>query len=329
MKISVIYSHELHRGIIEGFKDLGHEVEEKYFGMEPHKFSYTIYSRILIKIFGANRILRHRFNRKIQELITEGKRYSLLLFIKPKRISKSKITKLQKLKGNLKIVIWTTDTVSRSPEQLCLKNITDKIFVQDGLDLKNNHFAIWLPLGYDAKLFKPADSQKNIDILMVGNCKEPQYRTRAEYFVEASKLAIYGFRIVYIGSNLNAQKLEIMHKNGVETHSRMKLVELAQFIRNSKICINIHQDDGNKVLNPLFFAIPACNTIQVTEERDYFSQWLTPMTDYFPYNLHFLVTGIKELLNNYGSDNLYYQSIQKYQDHTFLSRANSILNVTF
>ena len=326
MKIAVIYSYEAHRGILEGFKDLGHEVVDAYYGIEPHRFSYPIYIRVLCKIFGAHRMLRYRFNRKIQELIAEGKRCNLLLFIKPKRISKSNIIKLQNLKGNLKIVIWTTDTVRRFPEQLCLKNIADKIFVQDGLDLKNIHSAVWLPLGYDANLFKPEDTEKNIDILMVGNCKEPQYRTRARYFVEASRLSTYGFRVVYIGSNLKAQKLEILHKNGVETHSRKNLIELAQYIRNSKICINIHQDDGDKVLNPMFFAIPACNTIQVTEKREYFSQWLNPMIDYFPFSLHFLEQGIKELLKKYRSNNLNYQSRQKYKDHTYLGRANFILN---
>ncbi|MBN1183225.1 MAG: hypothetical protein JXB49_13105 [Bacteroidales bacterium] len=87
MDIAIKYSYEADRGILEGFKDHGHKVIDTYYCLEPNKFNYTIYNRHLLDIFGAHRILRFKFNRKIQELIDEGKRWNLLLFIKSQRIS--------------------------------------------------------------------------------------------------------------------------------------------------------------------------------------------------------------------------------------------------
>jgi len=319
MRIAVLYSFEPQAGIIDGFKNLGHQVECFYYG----KVKVTLLRRLEWKIFkNIDKYFTINFNNEIQKIYKSHKEneFDLLLIIKGKKISKSNIEVLKSMNSTFKI-LWTTDSVIRFPEQLSIEKLVDKVYVQDGVDVNLISNSEWLPLGFDSKLYKKIN-QKDIDILFFGNCDNKHYKLREKYFVEASKLGKQ-YNIKFVGSNLSKKATVILRNNEVELIDLVPFSEFTSLVSRSKIAINIHQDDGDWAINPLFFAIPACGTIQVTDIREYYNLWLETGTDFYPVELKHLNNKLKSIISNFDKYKINVDKI--INQHSFKSRAKKLL----
>ncbi len=324
--ICIFYSSEAQKGIINGFRSLKYSVNEKYFGIE--KSHYTFLQLILVRIsqlvLGNKSTIICLYNYRLLELLISKSKFDFILIIKPSKVLTIFRKHINTIFNDTKIILWTTDSAVRYPEQLELKSKAFFTFVQDGNDIQAIGKSKWLPLGFNNEYFYKTSTRKEIDILLIGNCREEQYKTRSNYFVEASKLASQGFRVVFVGSNLIEHKRKILLENGVVILSPVTPKELSNFIKKSRICINIHQDDGGMTINPMFFAIPACGTFQITDNRLYLSNWLIPLVHFTPLTLENLNGRIIKLLE---ANNLSVSNIEYLEKHSFVSRAEEILKI--
>ena len=322
MRIGVIYSFSPQQGIVSGLKSLGCHVELFYYGLEKHSFV----EKKLTRIFNlSSHLLKLNFNRQLEKLLVrnEKRRYDLILIVKGNQISKGNSKKL-KLASGVKKVLWTTDSVVRYPAQLSVQEYMDKIFLQDGKDCDSIDGGSWLPLGFDPNLFE--GSSKDIDLLLFGNCSLPFYKTRVDYILEASHIAKSGNQVTFVGSGLDKATISQLENNGVKVLQKAKYSDFCDLVARSKICLNIHQDDGNMAINPLFFAIPYAKSIQITDQREYYEKWLTPNKDYFPIQLKDLNRILKYLIKEYDQIVLSKEDREKIQtNHSYSGRARRII----
>jgi hypothetical protein len=294
MRIGVFYASDTQAGIIEGFKDLGHTVFPLYYGLKQ----LSLHERVLNKLCKkSNENLSLLFNAKILEadLFQKEINSDAVLFIKGQHLDDKSKFILSKWPV-IRKVQWTIDSLCRFPGQATLLPFMDRVFFQDGFDIKKHSQGRWLPLGFDNKIFTFC-KEKTIDLLMLGNLNKNFYKRRREFFREASKLGSYGLNVCFAGYNADNELIKIFKNNKINILGKLPLSEYAETIAKSKVCINITQDDGGMAVNPLFFAIPSTGSCQVTDNADYLREWLNPGFDYFPADIMTLNGTIKGLLN--------------------------------
>jgi len=150
MKIAVLYSYTAQEGIINALKDNGNEVDVFFYGSGKP----TLKKRVLWKVWGYESYYTKLFNTNIKIIYAKHLEvsYDLLLIIKGKKINQYSKKILSEMQSVYKI-LWTTDSITRVPEQIAVKNYVDKVFVQDGSDVENIKGSEWLPLGFDKNIF--------------------------------------------------------------------------------------------------------------------------------------------------------------------------------
>jgi len=322
MRIAVLYSYPAQEGIVQALKDNNNQVDTFFYGSgEP-----TLKKRLFWKIFGYEKYYTKLFNINIKRIYAKHLEnpYDAFLIIKGKKISKNCQKILLEMESVYKI-LWTTDSITRVPEQIAIKDYVDKVFVQDGYDVQSIKDSDWLPLGFDRDIFYNKKS-KNIDILLFGNCDLKYYSERLNYFLEVSNLADR-YKIVFVGSNVPDDMKEILKTKGVEVHERLMYNNFIDYICSSKVCVNIHQNDGDKAINPLFFAIPSCGAIQVSDDRNYYTDWLIPNKEYYPIKIGKINFLLLKIMNNFADYQLNEQEIKKIATtHSYHGRAKTILD---
>lgn len=226
------------------------------------------------------------------------------------------------------IVVWSTDSLARFPGHLGLRELASRCYVMDrgdALDSKDR----WLPLGFDEKVFQPADEPPLHDVLFVGNIMKRNYETRNEYFrhLRNSGLA-RRHRIGFVGGLPSRVRNRLKWAGGgIEWVSRHLCMELlAAAIARSRVCIDIHQDDGVEPVNPMFFAIPAAGSCLISDRRPYLESWLRPEQEYVPCEAADLAVEIEALLRNEGRrSSIAAQGCRASAAHTYSRRAATIL----
>jgi hypothetical protein len=161
--------------------------------------------------------------------------------------------------------------------------------------------AEWLPLGYDPEIYRPGKgNSRDIDVLFVGLLNS-LYSARRRYLktLEGSYLT-RRYRCVLVGTTGTRVGDRIIRvPRGVDwLAKRLPERELGALVARSKICVNIHQDDGGMPVNPMFFAIPGAGACQVAEKRPYLSRWLTPFEHYIPADEDGLEDALVDLLEH-------------------------------
>ena len=261
-------------------------------------------NKILKRIIGKTRFLFEAysyfsFNSKLHELLIRYKpapnEYILVVhghYVNP---SNSRLLKEQN-PGN--IILWTTDSISRHRNQKGILPFSSKVFIHDGGVIITGR-EVWFPFGFDGEVFIPRNIHKDIDILFVGNIYSGKYRNRLKYLLmlERSELS-KKFKCVYAGqvSGLFTRIKFILSVKNLRKIGKLGSGELSEFINRSKVCINIHQDDGLMTANPMFFAIPACGSIMITDKKQYLAEWLEPDLDYFTATKDNIIEKISALL---------------------------------
>ena len=279
MKIAVLYSSDIQYGIIKGLEDQGHSIIPFYYGPNRkflllnllYKFNKNLIKLSNVRLFNEKLIKLDRYY--LQDPL------DLILIIKGHKLNSraERILKSTKLKK----IQWTIDTVKRWPGQATIFPYMDKVFFQDGSDIQLHHNGAWLPLGFDDEIFK-YNSHKIIDILFIGNVTLPFYGKRKECFLRLAYLAKLGYKISFAGSSADNELISVFNSNGVNIIGRQPLSKYAEIISQARICINIHQNDGGKAINPMFFAIPATGGLQLTDNYEYLTNWLIPYKHYYP-----------------------------------------------
>jgi hypothetical protein len=319
MKIAVLYSSDTQAGILKGLTSLGHEVVPMYYGLEvPLLLDRLIYRTAK----GRLKKIVNNFNSQINGIKKMSGAVDLLLIMKGHFLTSANKTFLKSLR--IPKIQWTIDSIDRFPGQADVAPYMDKVFVQDGVDEKNGSAGKWLPLGFDDEVFRYKE-QKDIDVLLMGRLTLPFYNNRLEYIRQASKLGKDGFKVVFAGSNLQKEDQKILEENQVQIHISPKIQAYADIISRSRICVNIHQEDGGKPVNPMFFAIPATGGLQLTEEREYLSRWLNQGELFFPEKLENVPARLVEILQNkcaFVSEEAARNVTKK---HSFTARASEIL----
>ncbi len=320
MRIAVIYSIGVQEGLIKGLRKLGHEVIPLFNGLTTNKM---ILKLRYPKYRFALREIENRFNNQIEKfgILNKKKKVDAIIFFRGYALTNKSKKIIQET--NATKISWATDSFERFTAQRELAAYMDKVFVCDELDADNKKNQ-WLPLGFDDELFAYQE-KKDIDLLLLGDISQPQYKTRLEYIIEASGLGKEGVNITFAGSGLNQRIVKKLHENKVKTYRHQPFEKYAKMISRSKICVNIQQDDGGRSINPLFFAIPACGGIQITEEKNYLDKWLNPNVDFFPISINLLnKTIVTFLATQKRFEKINAEKIREF--HSYVSRAATILN---
>jgi hypothetical protein len=225
-------------------------------------------------------------------------------------------------------VLWTYDSVGRYPGQDDVSEVMDQVFYMDGGDVRESRDH-WLPLGFDDQLYRPSGEDPWYDVLFVGKLGR-SYGLRRRYIGELGKCrGLRRYRVAAIGTT--GQRLgDFIFRLGNPINwvaGRLPPAEYARHIAHTKICINVHQDDGAKPVNPTFFAIPGTGVCQVAENREYLAKWLEPGREYIAFNPADLCECVMELLENDTRRASVAESgyLRAVADHTFKSRVRYIL----
>lgn len=246
-------------------------------------------------------VLRREFNELLEYKVLPVARDlkpDLILMIAPRMIEKSLLSELDRL--NIPIIVWVIDSGTRYPGQMSLNEIAYRTYVMDGGDT-NNENILWQPLGYDHRYFSPGEAPSQYDILFAGNIGRWFYDTRNQYLKLLRDSGLGSrFRVAFVGSSSHVWQNRFRWLPGdiKWIAPKLSLKDYASVIASSKITINIHQDDGFKPINPLFFAIPGCKTLEVAEEREYFSEWLEPGKEFIEVNRGNCIEVLEHLLNS-------------------------------
>ena len=230
--------------------------------------------------------------------------------------------------SGVKSALWTYDSLYRLPRQDDLRELVDRVFYMDGDDARDEK-SLWLPLGFDPSLYQSATGQPGYDVLFVGRMGRG-YEGRKRYLARLAKSGVVRRHAVAVigstGSRWGDWRLGLgKHIRRIAGH--LPPAEYAREIARAKVCINIHQDDGGRPVNPTFFAVPGAGVCQVTDNRDYLSRWLTPNYDYVPAR----EAQLEETIENLLRDETLRSCIarQGYQsaiaNHTFRARLGTIL----
>jgi hypothetical protein len=226
-----------------------------------------------------------------------AKRPTLLFVLRPGKIDSENYRALAAL--DTRVVFWTVDSLTRYPEQNCLRPLARNAFYLDGGDPSKEGDA-WLPLGYEEGLFEDLPVGKTIDVLFVGLVTEPGYSTRKRLLLELKHSAIpRKYRCVFVGTTGSRfGDLKLSAGGDLECMGVVPTKEFVKLIAAAKVCVNVHQDDGVKPINSSFVQIPAAGTCQLAEDREYLAEWLEPGKDYVQFPRTGFIDTLEELLRN-------------------------------
>jgi hypothetical protein len=305
-KTVVILTPELYyKSISNGFNSLGWNTIPLLYGIIDQN---SFLNKILWKINPSKQHIKS-FNKKIailQKNIIEEQKPDFILVIKGNKLSQDSEKILMSIK--IPIALWTIDSVERIENQAYIIKYAQQVFFQDGADTKMFPGSNWLPFGYDDKIFYPKYAERKYDILFIGYLKLPFYKTRLWYLKTLIDSSLSdNYKIGVVGTTGNIESDKMLHKKlsekNIEFLGKKPLEEYAELIQNSRVCINIHQDDGTQPINPMFFAIGACKTCQIAEDYTHLNKWLIMDVDYCSVNKQNFIIKLESLLKDTNNMN--------------------------
>ncbi len=244
----------------------------------------------------TERIFNSLLLQELQPLLRNF-RPTLFFFMKGYKLSNENNAILSQT--GVPIVLWTIDSLSRFPGQGSIGEIASLKCIMDGGELHDDR-SIWLPLGYNGDMYGPENRIKDIDVLFIGYLKRPFYAKRRAFLKELSDSALPDkYKCSFIGTTGNRVEDWLLRRRlRLDFIGALLPKQYAAFVKRAKVCINIHQDDGIRPVNPMFFNITGAGICQVVDNREYFSEWLDPWEHYVPLRKEELGDGVAALLSN-------------------------------
>lgn len=256
-----------------------------------------------------------------------SERTDLVVIVKPHGVDTSTVASLRRT--GVPLAVWATDSLERYPGQTDLMENADLRYAMDDHDA-SAVAGSWLPLGFDDEIFAavPEGEPRRHDVLFVGNLFRERYQSRIRYFraLRESEIA-RRYRVAFAGAALAgwSNRLGWMPGRVDWLGGGLPLVSLASAIARSRVCVNIHQDDGVQPVNPLFFAIPACGACMVTDEREYLGQWLESGVQFLPMGLDDLTDRLEAVLQSGDAVRIAQAGRQGASQHTYKQRVARML----
>ncbi|MCX5871335.1 MAG: glycosyltransferase [Deltaproteobacteria bacterium] len=289
--------------VCSAFRTLGWDVQPFLYDPPPRNVVLRQWDK-LTDTNGSH--LGHSFNTVLRDEVIPSVRQrkpDLLLVLKGEKLEEDTMEQLQGLQ--VPLLSWVYDSLERCPGQMDIAQIARHAFCIDGADAERmGVHGTWLPVGYDDAIYWPRCrfEEKDFDILFTGTIAGAltnDYTVRRECLLELSASGLAdryhcGF-IGTTGTHLGDFRLRKQLLIPCIA-SYLSPDALAGYLSRAKVCINVHQDDGGKPVNPMFFAIPGAGTCQVAEARPYLATWLEPEREYVPFDSGCLVERLEQLL---------------------------------
>ena len=226
------------------------------------------------------------------------------------------------------IIGWATDSLSHHPGQAALIPVMKRCYFNDGGDAQSTHMH-WLPLGFDDALFKPSSEPRLFDILYVGNTSGLCYETRWQWLkkLRTSRLA-KRYRVGFVGSSRAWIEAHTARMPGNITwiDHYVPLPRLGELVARSDVVVNVHQDDGDRSVNPMFFAIGGAKVCQAAQSHIYLRDWLRADVDYYTCRDDAFLEDLESLVTDEPLRKRIAQSAYEASpSHTFVARVRRIL----
>jgi len=231
------------------------------------------------------------------------------------------------------ILLWTFDSLARIPGQSGISDLCAHRFFMDGGDVRDPATDHWLPLGFDPAHYHPRSSPPDHDILFIGRMGG-NYRRRREALIEVSRSSLPGrCRIGVIGSTGSSWADRSL---GLDPRIDWAAKHLpperyGEAIARSRICVNVHQDDGARPVNPSFFAVPGTGACQVAEDLPHLGHWLDRNRNYVPFARGELAETLLSLLQDEERRKTVAAGGRRAasESHTYRHRAQAIVRTVF
>jgi len=325
------------QSVTKAFRNLGWDADLFAYS-PPHMSFFKLAINRLVVDPNSNKAAINSFNESLRKgaiPLLKQKKFDFFLIVKGNYLDDDNKEIISNTK--IPIILWTLDSLSRAPYQKNIADMAARTFYVDGGDIPGNDGgkSSWLPLGYDRDLYHPGLCfGKNMDVLLIGTVGG-YYKRRLEILNKIAKSDLSKkWRCGFIGSTgtLTGTMSLYFHYKIRQTGTvqwisrRVSADELAKAISGSKICINIHQDDGITPVNPMFFAIPGTGTCMLAENKKHLHQWLKVGEEYVEFEDDDLLITIERLLNaDKEREGIAYRGYEASLKHTFESRVTTIL----
>lgn len=224
----------------------------------------------------------------------------LLVVLKGDGLSPSVRTALK----NCSVVkfLWIYDSFRRCPGAASILPLFDLRWFVDGADAARftGDNERWTPLGFDETLFTAGGRPRDIDVLIFGSIGE-RYSRRRRVVEKISRSALPSrYRVCFVGTTGRRYRDAILRfgKGMAWLEKKIPIRDLALLMKRSKIVVNIHQDDGEKPVNPMFFAIPSTGACQVAEDREYLNEWMSAGEEFVPASEEEMIDALDYLLRH-------------------------------
>jgi len=295
---------------------------------------FSLINRIYHRLFdpGYSNDIKNYFNISLHSFSKEIRSnfYSSILIMRGNKLDNENEILLKE--RSVPLITYLYDPLSQIDLQKYCADLADFVIY---VDLKDSHFypqnSMWLPLGYDDEIYFPSNEEKDIDVFISGSISK-RYSKRLSILKSLGK-SIFAkkFKMCFIGStgfSLSDLRVDL---GGIEwIAKRVEPVNLAGYQRRAKICINIHRDDSDTIINPSFFSIPGSGSCQIAEKREVLARVLQPDSEYVDFSTNDeLFEKLNELLLlKEKRDYIFqkgYERVRK--EHTLKERAKQILQI--
>ncbi len=337
-KTILIFAHEaggIPDGLAKGFCKLHCDCKLVVYNKQIVEKKHSLLDRIIHRLLdpGYENDVRMSFNKSIdyyKPFVVTGNS-SAIIIMKGNRLNlKNRDVLLGR--NNLPLITYLYDPLHECSMQKDCAEISDFIICVDNLDtLTFPNKSIWLPLGYDDEVYFPGNKEKDIDIFISGALGK-KYTKRKEVIEELGKSSLAKkYKICLVGStgfSLRDWRVKIGNINWIA--KRVTPSILADFQRRAKVCINIHRDDSDFIVNPSFFSIPGSGSCQFAERKESLARFLKPEEEYVSFKskdeliekLSYFLTNEEER-NNISLNG--YNRVKR--EHTLFERAKIILEI--
>ena len=276
-------------GLKNGFVRLGFEAHLNVYNSPLIKNRSSLAKRFWnrIKDPGQQRSLLTLFNRSLEEGVGKiaGEECGALIIMRGNYLSERNRSLLESRKG-LPLISWLYDPMGSCPMQKEVALLADHVLCADGKDLAlYPGKSSWCPLGYDDDVYGMKSVEKDIDLLISGSIGYCYRRRRTALEIIGMLPAAKKMKCVFIGST-GSSFGDMKVRTGAFSWvaKRLQPQELALYQSRAKICVNVHRDDCDKMVNPSFFSIPGSGSCQLVERREHFNNFLSPGEDFIDFS---------------------------------------------
>ena len=312
----------------EGFLKLGYDSYLFIYSHPDYVLFRPRWGQKLYRQAFPHRFLNRAFNQTLREAALPFAKQldpDFLVIYKGHLLDPDNREALAKLKRP--IAFWANDSMVRFPSQRAVAEIASFRFYIDGGDVKDER-DLWLPVGYDPSNYNALQAGFSYDLSFIGRLTTRNYSKRRSYLLKLSESDFpKRFNCISVCSTGNRwAQLKLNRKLTFTNLRSLPYHEFMRVVASGSICINIHQDDGIKSVNPMFFGIPGLGVCQVAEDRDYLAQWLEPWVEYIPVNDSNFLDTLSHIAENKELQKKVAESGRRRVEnaHTFYHRAETI-----